>query len=70
MGMRNREQKERNEAAGPRRPQDDSRRRGEGDFWDRVADDVARGYGAQQRGRDRNILNPDQEPDDARRGDS
>ncbi|RYY99728.1 MAG: hypothetical protein EOO11_03985 [Chitinophagaceae bacterium] len=39
------------------------------DYWDRIASDVASGYGAQQP-RDRNILNPDQEPDDARRGDA
>ncbi|RYY64822.1 MAG: hypothetical protein EOO12_08620 [Chitinophagaceae bacterium] len=67
--MRSREHNERNEAARPQRPQEErGRRSSAADFWDRIADDAASGYGA-QRGRDRNILNPDQEPDDARRGD-
>ena len=68
--MRSREQKERTKSAAPPQPQQDpGRHRGAADYWDRIADDVASGYGA-QRGRDHNILNPDQEPDDAQRGDA
>jgi hypothetical protein len=44
-------------------------RSGSVDYWDRIARDVAEGYGA-QKGRGRNVLNPDQRPDDARRGDA
>lgn len=70
--MRNREHKERKGTAAPQPPrQEGGRHREAADYWDRIANDVASGYGA-QRGpaRGRGILNPDQEPDDARRGDA
>ncbi|GAA4317395.1 hypothetical protein [Flaviaesturariibacter amylovorans] len=60
-----------NGSRGSERPKD--RRPGgrtqQSDYWDRIANDVASGYGAQQRP-GRSYLNPDQEPDDARRGDA
>ena len=65
--MKQREPKE-NKGRGRQRPAGDNRAKG-GDFWDRVASDVAGGYGA-QRGRGGSILNPDQRADDARRGDA
>ena len=37
------------------------------DFWDNVADDVAKGYGARDAAK--NFRNRDQEPNDNRRGD-
>ncbi|RYZ20875.1 MAG: hypothetical protein EOO16_15160 [Chitinophagaceae bacterium] len=65
--MKQRETKE-NKARERQRPAGEARGKG-GDFWDRIASDVAGGYGA-QRGRGGSILNPDQRADDARRGDS
>ena len=57
-----------NKGRGRQRPAGDTRGK-TGDFWDRVANDVASGYGAQN-GRRGSILNPDQRADDARRGDA
>jgi hypothetical protein len=37
------------------------------DYWDRVADDPASGYGANEDG-DVNLLNEDQQPDDHEKG--
>lgn len=41
---------------------------GKKDFWDKVADDVADGYGARDAAQ--NFRNRDQEPNDNRRGDT
>ncbi|MBA2329297.1 MAG: hypothetical protein ACR2KB_12230 [Chitinophagaceae bacterium] len=37
------------------------------DYWDRVAEDAASGYGADEDG-DTNLLNEDQQPDDHEKG--
>lgn len=51
-------------------PRDNSKRQrvaSKKDFWDDIADDVAKGYGASGSAKD--IRNRDQEPNDNRRGD-
>ncbi|TCJ18774.1 hypothetical protein EPD60_03165 [Flaviaesturariibacter flavus] len=67
MVMKQREPKE-NKEQGRQRPANETRGKGL-DFWDRVARDVAGGYGA-QRTRGGSVLNEDQRADDARRGDA
>ena len=67
--MRNSNQHRRGEHSSYDRSQGDQTRRSteKKDFWDKVADDVAEGYGA--RGAAKTIRNRDQEPNDNRRCD-
>gem|GEM_PF-5400702 len=67
--MKDRGSKDSKPVGKPGTTRDQAHRPEREDYWDRIARDVAGGYGA-QRARRGDLLNSDQLPDDARRGDA